>query len=212
MGTEKGLIFGSMAAPSWDYLRPYEDWPDVVIAADGGLSCARRAGFSPDFYIGDSDSGGTPEAGMNAVRLRPEKDDTDLQAAYCWAKGRGIRQVIFTGCSGGRQDHHLAALQLLETAARDGIEALFLDPFNRIRFLLPGTACLPKGGYRYFSIIPVDAVLKELSITGAKYPLDGRDVFRGDSLTVSNEWTADMVTVRFTEGCCFLIESEPNDL
>ena len=209
MGTEKGLIFGSMSAPFWGYLDPYRNWPDVVIAADGGLGCARAAGFSPDFYIGDSDSGGTPEAGMDAIRLKPEKDDTDLQAAYCWAKGQGIRQLIFTGCSGGRQDHHLAALQLLETAARDGIEAYFLDPVNRIRFLLPGTYNLPNSGYHYFSIIPVDSVLKGLSIIGAKYPLGGRDVFRGDSLTVSNEWAADVVTVQFTGGCCFLIESEP---
>ena len=211
MGTEKGLIFGSMEAPSWDYLRPYLHWPDVVIAADGGLRCARNAGFSPGFYIGDGDSGGKAEPQMDCITLKPEKDDTDLQAAYCWARDHGIREIIFTGCSGGRQDHHLSALQLLETALRDGIEAYLLDPTNRIRFLLPGTHYLPRSGYHYFSLIPVDSVLKGLSISGAKYPLKGRDVLRGDSLTVSNEWSEDVVTVQFAGGCCFFIEAEPTE-
>ena len=102
MGTQKVLIFGSMPCPSWDFLRPYEHWADLVIAADGGVQCAMDAGFTPDIYVGDSDSGGHALIGMECIPLPAEKDLTDLQAAYETALNRGARDIVFTGCTGGR--------------------------------------------------------------------------------------------------------------
>lgn len=207
MGTQKGLIFGSYPCRSWDFLAELESWPDVIIAADGGMQCAKNAGFTPHVYVGDGDSGGKALPGMETVPLKPEKDLTDLQAAYEWARDHGITEIIFTACTGGRQDHHLSALQLLETARNQGIHAEIWDPDNRIGFLAPGTVTVPKTDYRFFSLIPVDRVLKGLSIRGAKYPLEHKTVYRGDSLTVSNEWQADAVEISFTEGCCYFISS-----
>lgn len=207
MGTKKALIFGSMPCVDWAFLAPYQGWPDVVIAADGGLACAKAAGYQPTVYVGDNDSGGSAGAGMTAVPLEPEKDFTDLQAAYEWAVQTGCKDIIFTGCTGGRQDHQISAFQLLETAARAGIHGRILDPWNDIRFLLPGSYQFPQSGYQYFSLIPVDPLLKAVSISGAKYPLGGRDVSRGDSLTVSNEWSEAYVTISFQEGCCYFIQA-----
>ena len=104
MGTQKVLIFGSMPCPGWDFLRPYAHWADLVIAADGGVQCALDAGFTPDIYVGDSDSGGHALTGMEYIPLPAEKDLTDLQAAYETALNRGAGEIIFTGCTGGRQD------------------------------------------------------------------------------------------------------------
>lgn len=207
MGAQKGLIFGSMACSSWDFLNPYWDWPDVVIAADGGLSGARQAGFLPKIYIGDSDSGGEAEAGMECITLNPVKDATDLQAAYEWARDHGLKELIFTGCSGGRQDHHLSALQLLERAHEDGIHGMLLDPWNQIEFLSPGSYTLPRTNYFYFSLLPVDRMLEGITIRGAKYPLTDHTTCRGDSLTVSNEWEEDVVSLSIQKGCCYLIRS-----
>lgn len=207
MGTQKVLIFGSMPCPGWDFLRPYKHWADLVIAADGGVQCALDAGFTPDIYVGDSDSGGHALTGMECIPLPAEKDLTDLQAAYETALNRGAGEIIFTGCTGGRQDHHLSALGLLETAAGHGVHGMILDPWNSIEFLAPGEYSVPKDGYTYFSLIPIDRVMHEITIRGAKYPLECRDTFRGDSLTVSNEWNTDPVELRFTDGCCYLIRS-----
>lgn len=205
MGAQKGLIFGSYPCRSWAFLKELGQWPETVIAADGGMQCAKNAGFTPNVYVGDGDSGGKALPGMETVTLKPEKDLTDLQAAYEWAREQGFREIIFTACTGGRQDHHLSALQLLETADRDGIHGEIWDPDNRILFLRPGRVTVPKSGFRFFSLISVDPVLSGVSIRGAKYPLDHRDVYRGDSLTVSNEWAEDAVEISFTGGCCYLI-------
>ena len=207
MGAKKGLIFGSCPTKHWEFLSAYRSWPDAVIAADGGLQAARRAGFSPSVYIGDGESGGQAEAGLTCVTLPAEKDVTDLEAAYQWARDHGISELIFTGCTGGRLDHHMAAMGLLETAAREGIRAVILDPGNRVEFLLPGEYLRSDPGYRYVSLIPADPVLKELSIRGAKYELDRRDVVRGSSLTVSNEFAGGKIEISFREGCCWLIFS-----
>ena len=207
MGAQKGLIFGSAPCESWTFLQRLRQWPDVVIAADGGLQRARDAGFAPQVYVGDSDSGGAAEPGLPCVPLKPEKDVTDLEAAYNWARDHGLRQLIFTGCTGGRLDHHMAAMALLETAAREGVRGVILDARNRVEFLTPGRHVLPGRGYRYFSLIPVDPMLLGVTITGARYPLKNRDVRRGDSLTVSNECLGEGVEVSFTAGCCYFIQS-----
>lgn len=207
MGTEKALIFGSCRVENWSFLQPYLQWPDLVIAADGGMELAREAGFSPNFYIGDGDSGGRAEEGVAHVVLPVEKDVTDLEAAYQWARDHGVRELCLTGCTGGRLDHHMAAMGLLETAAREHISATILDPWNRVRFLLPGSCQVDPGEYHYFSLLPVDPVLGGLTIRNAKYELTGRDVRRGDSLTVSNEFLEGPVELSFQTGCCYLIES-----
>ena len=207
MGAQKVLIFGSMPCASWDFLQPYHGWADLVIAADGGIQCALDAGFTPNLYVGDSDSGGHALPGMECISLPTEKDWTDLQAAYETALDRGAKEIIFTGCTGGRQDHHLSALGLLETAAGHGVHGVLLDPWNSIEFLAPGDYSVHNNGYTYFSLIPIDRVMRGITIRGAKYPLENRDTFRGDSLTVSNEWKNDPVELRFTDGCCYLIRS-----
>ena len=207
MGTKKGMIFGSRLCGSWDFLRPYLHWPEVVLAADGGQLAAKAAGFTPTVYIGDGDSGGAPLPGQTQVLLPPEKDVTDLEAAYDWAKAHGVEELIFTGCTGGRLDHHMSAMGLLERAAREGVQAVILDEGNRVRFLLPGTYSVPRGAYRYFSLISVDPVLEGLTITGAKYPLSCRDVCRGHSLTISNEVSCRQAEISFTGGCGYLIEA-----
>lgn len=120
MGAQTALIFGSMDCGDWSFLEPLRMRQPLVICADGGLACALRAGFQPDCYVGDGDSGGKAVEGAENLMLRPEKDETDLQAAYTLARRHGCREVYFTGCSGGRQDHHIAGLQLLETARSDG--------------------------------------------------------------------------------------------
>ncbi len=207
MGAQKVLIFGSITCENWAFLEPFHGWPDLVIAADGGLSCARAAGFKPDVYVGDSDSGGHTVEGIECIALPAEKDWTDLQAAYEHALSLGAKEIIFTGCTGGRQDHHLSALQLLETAHDHGVRAWIMDSWNSIEFLSPGSYAVEKGRYFYFSLLPVDRKLGSIVISGAKYPLRGRDTYRGDSLTVSNEWVRDPVEVSFAEGCCYLIRS-----
>ncbi len=206
MGAETALIFGSAPYSDWSFLAPLRG--SAVFCADGGVACARAAGFRPDFYIGDGDSGGAPIEGAEAVVLPAVKDVTDLQAAYEAARDRGHRRMVLTACTGGRQDHHLAALQLLETARKDGVDAALWDPWNEIT-CRRGSVTIPDDGrFRYFSLIPIDPELRGVTIQNAKYPLQNASARRGDSLTISNEPIGGPVSVRVCEGSFYLIRSE----
>lgn len=194
---------------------PYDDWSFLkdlhgkvtVICADGGLLCARQAGFSPDLYVGDSDSGGTPPEGVESLRLIPEKNLTDLQAAYELARDRGFREIILTACTGGRQDHHLANFLLMETAWQDGVKMTMLDPANEIIYLCGGEVNIQPGEFHYFSIIPLDRELHNVQIDDAKYPLQAEVVRRGDSLTVSNETLGCPARISIGDGAAWIIRS-----
>lgn len=207
MGAKAALIFGAMDCSDWSFLEPLRQECPTVFCADGGLTCARKAGFLPDYYIGDGDSGGAPQPGIRATVLPVQKDLTDLQAAWEEAYELGFRNICLTGCIGGRQDHHLAALQLLETIRLRGCEGRIMDPENEISFLTPGKMLLQREDFSYFSLIPADAEVT-VSISGAKYELSERRVRRGDSLCVSNEFVQTPVELTLSDGSCWLILSQ----
>ena len=183
----RALIIGSVPCESWENLGRYPTAGAYIIAADGGRVWAEQAGFSVDWYVGDGDSGGFSD-GLPSEILPVEKDVTDLEAAVHHALERNIRTILLWGASGGRADHHLANLQLLEQIARQGGQGIFLDAINEVRYLGPGRHQIPNDPpYRYLGIIPLDAQLTGVCIRGVKYPLDGVTVNRGTTLTVSNE-------------------------
>ena len=101
MGTQTALIFGAMPCRSWGHLDALRAEKPLVICADGGVHCAAAAGFAPDCYVGDGDSGGTAVAGAENILLRPEKDESDLQAAYTMARAHGCTRLYLTACTGG---------------------------------------------------------------------------------------------------------------
>ena len=191
MGTERtALIFGSSPAKSWDYLKQICPRPELVIAADGGVLCARAAGYTPDLLVGDWDSGGRPEEGIDSVSLPPEKDLTDLQVAMDLAFQRDCHRMLLTACTGGRLDQTLANLGLLEWAYGRGGEALLLDEGNEVRFWDGSPIELPRRDrYRYLSLVPLDKQTGAVTLEGVKYPLNRAVLTRGDTLTVSNEIT-----------------------
>ena len=214
MGTEVvwGLIFGSMPCEDWSFLRPYlagRRWK--VFCADGGVRNAQAAGMTPDFLIGDWDSGGAPEPGVPCVTLPVEKDMTDLQAAADQALDMGFQELLLCGCTGGRLDHTASNLVLLEWIAGRGGRPLLVDEGNEVRFL-EGPVELPLANwppYHYLSLIPLDRILTGVTLRGLKYPLTDARLTRGDTLSVSNEPQADEVRLSITSGRALLIRSQP---
>ena len=124
---------------------------DHVIAADGALDQAREYGIRVDTVIGDMDSVGDADAldaspeGLSVVRFPPEKDWTDLELALDRTLKESPERVIIYGATGGRIDHTMANLALLEkglatrTAIRlvAGRETVQLTPVSYTHLTLP---------------------------------------------------------------------------
>lgn len=208
--SQYALIVGAAPCADLAFLKDYlgeKDW--TVICADGGLNAALAAGLCPDYLIGDWDSGGRPAGDMPCTTLPVEKDFTDLQAAAHWALEQGCRKLLLCGCTGGRLDHTASNLVLLEWIARRGGNAVMADRDNEVRFLENGTLTLADvPHYHYLSVIPLDKLVKGVTLQGVKYPLEGAVITRGDTLTVSNEPSAPVMEITVEDGAVLLIRSQ----
>lgn len=206
----RAVIFGSAPCESWSFLEQYLRGDEFVIAADGGRRQAEQAGLTVDWYVGDGDSGGSPQ-GLPSVVLPEEKDWTDLEAAVFHALGMGYDELLLTGCSGGRFDHYLSSCFLLEEISRRGAAALLVDGMNEIRFLSAGETRVENvPPYHYLGLLPLDRVVKGVSIRGTKYLLREHDVCRGSTLTVSNEiLPGHQAEITIQEGSALLVRSVP---
>ena len=206
----RGLIVG--AAPWGDgrFLEPYlarGRW--TVFCADGGYANAVSAGLRPDFLIGDWDSGERPRLDVPCVTLPAEKDVTDLQAAMAQALAMGIRDLLLCGCTGGRLDHTASNLLLLEWLADRGGTGMIADADNEVRLLGPGVHRVAnEPPCRYLSLVPLDRRVTGVRIRGTKYPLDGADLTRGDTLSVSNEPAGPEAEITVGGGRALLIRSQ----
>ncbi|MGO5028619.1 thiamine diphosphokinase [Candidatus Agathobaculum pullicola] len=208
------LIFAAAPETEYEYIRAFldEHREALIACADGGLRHARALGLHPDFMISDCDS--MPEVeGAEVIRLKPEKDDTDTQGCLREVFRRGCTEATLVCATGGRIDHMLANLSLLEEAYAMGGHLTVLDRQNRIvlheggcrKFKMPAA-------YRYFSLVPLDAVLHGVTIENAKYPLRDATVTRAGMITISNEAEAnEIVTVEIRDGRALVIFSRDFD-
>ncbi|MBQ9065034.1 MAG: thiamine diphosphokinase [Blautia sp.] len=188
-----------------------EGKPAIPIAADRGLCFFMRKGLKPAIAIGDFDSMPEelfkealrtmkPETGF--IRLKPEKDVSDTHAALLECRQRGVRSCLLLGCTGTRLDHVMANLGLLAAAAKEGVKAVIEDPHNTI-FLAENEETFRKSDYEgsYISFFPLGGTVSELTLTGFRYPLQGRDLSIYDaSLTVSNEIIEEEARLSFRSG------------
>ena len=206
-----GLIIGAVPWRDGGFLRPYLErgrW--TVFCADGGYANAVSAGLTPDFLIGDWDSGRKPELDVPCVTLPVEKDVTDLQAAMDQALSMGIRDLLLCGCTGGQRLGHTASnLLLLEWLADRGGRGMIVDRDNEVRLLEPGRLLIENiPRYHYLSLVPLDRRVFGVTLRGTKYPLDGADLTRGDTLSISNEITAPWAEIITGAGRALLIRSQ----
>ena len=201
------LILASAPEREYDYVRELAQQADCIVCADGGVRHARACGLHPDLVIGDFDSGTLP-ADCEVIRLKPEKDDSDLMCCVREVIRRGADTIWIACASGGRIDHFLANLFLLEYLGREGIDALFFDSRNRVRFHGGGPQRYTADpAYRYVGIIPLDAQLRGVTLRGLKYPLTDADLDRASVISISNEAVSAEYSIAIKDGRALVVES-----
>ncbi|TGQ30471.1 MULTISPECIES: thiamine diphosphokinase [unclassified Mesorhizobium] len=162
-----------------------------VIAADAGIGHARMLGVMPELWVGDFDSvpANLPDD-LAAVRRQvfpAEKDSTDGELAIAAALERGATSLVLAGAFGGkRADHAFLHLALSVRLAEAGIEVLLTSGAQEGIPLLRGRAGFDYPDGTLFSVLGFSD-LSGLTVTGAKWPLNGVEIAFGSSLTISNE-------------------------
>lgn len=182
---------------------------DFVIACDAGYIHAQRADIVPDVIIGDFDSylGDLP-GGVEIIRTKPEKDDTDTMMALKLAIRRGYRRIMLVGALGGRVDHMLANISLIAFAATKGADLQIVDGHHQIFAVRDGKRRVPRSSWRNLSVFAFDTECTGVTLRGVKYPLEGAVLTNTFALGVSNEFTEDVAEISVESGILIVVLSD----
>lgn len=188
---------------------------EIIVGVDRGLGFLYDHKIKPDYIVGDFDS--VQEEIVQYYRentdvpiraYNPVKDASDTEIAMRLCLGLRRRKIILLGGTGNRMDHAWANVQILKIAADAGVEAVIMDPWNKIRLISGNTILKKEEAYgKYFSLFPLGQTVVDFSISGAKYPLSHHTLTPWDSLCVSNEFAEDEVDITFPIGDVILMET-----
>ncbi|MCH5584876.1 thiamine diphosphokinase [Shimazuella sp. AN120528] len=210
--THKRVIVVAGGAVTKKFLQANIEETDIVIGADYGVIALLEAGIIPQVAIGDFDTAGEEKLqkwqtlGIKIVPLPSMKDVTDTHAAIEESLSYDPQEVyLFGAFGGGRMDHTLANIGLLEWLASHGVQGIIQDETNRLSLLVgPAELQLTHSGYTYVSLIPVSEKVAGISTNGLTYPLKGETLIRGETRGISNEMRGKMATVSISSGKCLV--------
>jgi thiamine pyrophosphokinase len=114
-----------------------------------------------------------------------EKDQTDSELALDLAIDDGYSSIWMIAPFGGRLDHTMANVALLEKAAHRGVDLKLYDGKNLAFLLAKGEHSFPSD-LNYISFFPINESAT-ISLYDFKYPLENKIIQRMIPLAVSNE-------------------------
>lgn len=189
----------------------------MVIAVDNGLAAAHKMGIRPDVIIGDFDTV-SPELldiyenqmDIKIIKLSPEKDDTDTEAAVCFAAEHGIKEIDILGATGSRFDHTYANMFLLKKAMEQNIMIYLYTGLSKI-YLVHGRKEYHREDFfgAYISFLQFDGSALGVTMEGFKYNVSDFDFDTNKTyrLGVSNEPLKEQASIVIQHGYMLAIES-----
>lgn len=178
-------------------LPDYREDTDTLIAVDGGLLYCGLAGLEPDVIIGDFDSLDEETAAAvslieanypeKVLRLKPEKDDTDMLVALKWGLAKGFDTFRIYGGLGGRLDHSLANIQCLLYLKNQGADGYLFTPDGMVLVAKAEVRKFQPSMQGHLSLFSLEKQ-SMVSIENMKYTLDHYPVTNDFPIGISNEF------------------------
>lgn len=190
---------------------------DVIVAVDGGLEALTPLGLVPDAIVGDFDTV-NQEVYLEYQKLKgvdweihkPEKNETDTELAIDTAIRMGAENITILGGTGGRIDHMLGNIHLLDTCLQKGVFACMVDSQNKVYLLKEGKSFEKIHTWgTYISFLPLTETVKGITLKGFKYPLTNKNITMGREagLCISNELVGESGSITFSSGILICVES-----
>ena len=193
-------------------LRPYPTPGDYVIAADRGFDSLMAYGVNPDLAVGDFDSLGHRPNHPNVIQLPAEKDDTDM--VYALRKGMelGYRRFVLLGGVGGRLEHTLGNLQLLDWLACRGAQGFLAGEKTVATCVRDGkTIAFPPSMTGYLSVFCNSGAAEGVRLAGLKYPLEDYTLTGDFPIGVSNQFMDQEAEASAKKGSLILVWEDKGD-
>lgn len=175
------------------------------IYCDRGLIHEKGLGRKPDLAVGDFDSCPIPE-GTEVITLPREKDDTDGRYGVKEAIKRGYKEIIILGAIGGRIDHTLGNIYLLDYIYSNGLSGIIIGDSSSIEIVGKEKKYIEKC-YPVFSLIAAFGKAEGIEIRGAKYNLVNGTIEPNFQYGISNEVDKSVAEVWVEKGKLLLIKN-----
>jgi len=178
-----------------------------IIAVDSGIDHLLNLSLDPNTLIGDLDfiyKKSLDEVKKNGVKIlafNSNKDQTDFELALNYLEEAEKSKVYIIGGESGEIDHLISIFLLIPSKSFfENIIWLYGD--KRIIFRQKIELNIKK--LTKFSIIPLSD-LTNLSIDGAEWNLDNKDIQFGETLTLRNNTNEEQLNIRCDKGVFALI-------
>ena len=202
-------IVGAMSlTPS---LRPCPKGEDYVIAADRGYDSLMAYGVPPDLVVGDFDSLGHTPSPPNVIQLPCAKDDTDMVFALRKGLSLGYRRFVLLGGVGGRLEHTLGNLQILDWLTTQGAQGFLAGEKTVATALRSGSLTFPASMSGYLSIFCNSGQARGVTLSGLKFPLEDAVLTSCFPVGVSNEFLGQSAQVTVEDGSLLLLWEDKGD-
>ena len=180
---------------------------EEIIAVDSGVEHLLKLSLDPTTLIGDLDSiskKSLDEVKKNGVKIlafNSKKDQTDFELALNYLDEAEKSKVYIIGGESGEIDHLISIFLLIPSKSFfENIIWLYGD--KKIIFRQKLELNIKK--LTKFSIIPLTD-LTNLSIDGAEWNLDNKNIQFGETLTLRNVTNEEQLNVRCDKGVFALI-------
>ncbi|HHU20382.1 MAG TPA: thiamine diphosphokinase [Bacilli bacterium] len=187
---------------------------DYWIGCDRGALYLLNSNINPNLAIGDFDSVDEKElevikSSAKNIQIHPiEKDLTDLELGINAALKLNAESLSLFGVTGGRIDHELNSLFLLERLIDTGLKVKIIDQQNTVSMYHPGRYQVDRSElYPKISFLPLTKQVTGLNLTHFYYPLIDQTINRGESLTLSNHLIEQIGHFSFNSGILIVIKS-----
>lgn len=172
------IIVGAAYESDVSYMRNHINPDDYIISADAGIEKLIKIGILPNLIVGDFDSykDNLPKY-IETLRFPMCKDETDMFCAVKEGIKRGYNSFVLFGGIGGRLDHTMANLCVLEYLSDKGCNNLLLNEKNRVFIMGKGERVVQGSKGEYVSVFPFGASNCNVSYKGLKYKLDKRILY-----------------------------------
>ncbi|MEN6620059.1 MAG: thiamine diphosphokinase [Smithella sp.] len=181
-----------------------------IICCDGAIRYLDQLNVQPDLIMGDMDSvdGKRLEkyssCGVKILKYNVNKDETDTELALKYAIGLKPESIEIWGALGGRIDHALANLFLLDLAERTGIKTSLIDEYCEI-FAVEKEASLNNAVGQTVSLFVSGSKAEGITLNGFKYSLNNENLEMGSSRGISNIIVESPATIRIKSGSLLVI-------
>ena len=175
---------------------------DEIIAVDSGIDHLFELSLNPSTLIGDLDSisksslDKVKEKGIKIVSFNTKKDQTDFELAIDYLQEPDKSQIFIIGGESGEIDHLISIFLLIPSKSfYEKITWLYGD--KKIIFREKLNLNIKKS--TKFSLIPLSD-LSNLSIDGAEWNLENKNIKFGQSLTLRNVAVKDEIFIHSDKG------------